>query len=179
MLYEVACSLQTGHRCRVSDAYGIRVRKNRISCPKIIAYRLLRLQIILLSHFYLNLVKANRFDLRESSGAASMSDLRFSRVVGSLAGSLAYGEGSSGQEPNTEDDPGPHDAFSNSRELEFEGELATIHEVKRSLESSGPVSHSCKYMELLQSYSTLIDIKFNGAVGPSESALESVLRNSG
>lgn len=47
-----------------------------------------------------------------------MSDLRFSRVVGSLAGSLAHGEGTAGQEWDTEDDSDPHDMDSSSKETE-------------------------------------------------------------
>lgn len=38
-----------------------------------------------------------------------MSDLRFSRVIGSLAGSLAYGEESTSHAWDTEDDSSPHD----------------------------------------------------------------------
>ena len=55
-----------------------------------------------------------------------MSDLRFSRVVGSLAGSLAYGEGTAGQEWDTEYDSNPHDMDSSSKETEVE--LATGHD---------------------------------------------------
>ncbi|KAH9921331.1 uncharacterized protein B0H18DRAFT_1021675 [Fomitopsis serialis] len=51
------------------------------------------LQVILISHFYLNLREANSMDM--DSGASQISDVRFTRVVGSLAGSLPYGMHSS------------------------------------------------------------------------------------
>ncbi|KZT70213.1 hypothetical protein DAEQUDRAFT_228864 [Daedalea quercina L-15889] len=48
------------------------------------------LQAVLLSRFFLSLNEANAYAVELSSTASQMSDLWFSRVVGSLAGSLAY-----------------------------------------------------------------------------------------
>ncbi|KAH9829086.1 uncharacterized protein C8Q71DRAFT_447841 [Rhodofomes roseus] len=48
------------------------------------------LQVILLSHFYLNLHEANAHQLGIPSNASQMSDLWFTRLLGTLAGSLAY-----------------------------------------------------------------------------------------
>ncbi|KAH9926955.1 uncharacterized protein B0H18DRAFT_1004696 [Fomitopsis serialis] len=52
------------------------------------------LQAILLSRFYLNLHEANSSQATLPSRASQLSDLRFAWVVGSLAGSVAYDQGS-------------------------------------------------------------------------------------
>ncbi|TFY53916.1 hypothetical protein EVJ58_g9173 [Rhodofomes roseus] len=50
------------------------------------------LQVVLLSRFYINLHEANSMD--QPSAESQMSDLRFTRVVGSLARSFSYGKNS-------------------------------------------------------------------------------------
>lgn len=45
---------------------------------------------MLLAHFYLDLNEANAPEADGLHGSSEMSDLRFSRVVGSLAGSIVY-----------------------------------------------------------------------------------------
>ncbi|KAH9837719.1 uncharacterized protein C8Q71DRAFT_558152 [Rhodofomes roseus] len=57
------------------------------------------LQVVLLSRFYINLHEANSMD--QPSAESQMSDLRFTRVVGSLARSFSYGTNS--LEPPEED----------------------------------------------------------------------------
>ncbi|EPT05866.1 hypothetical protein FOMPIDRAFT_1044348 [Fomitopsis schrenkii] len=69
------------------------------------------LQAVLLSHFILNLHEASGNSgpggslASERSTTSHISDLRFTRVIGSLAGSLAWGlEGSAGEELCEEED---------------------------------------------------------------------------
>ncbi|TFY68917.1 hypothetical protein EVJ58_g730 [Rhodofomes roseus] len=50
------------------------------------------LQTSLLSHFYINLHKANKSMAGIPTDVSQVSDPRFARVVGTLAGSLAYGK---------------------------------------------------------------------------------------
>ena len=67
-----------------------------------------RLQAILLSHFMLNLNEANGDsgpDESERCTVSHISDLRFTHVLGSLAGSLAWGlEGTTTESLCMEDD---------------------------------------------------------------------------
>ncbi|KZT63526.1 hypothetical protein DAEQUDRAFT_760428 [Daedalea quercina L-15889] len=60
-------------------------------------------QAILLTHFYLNLHEASNWRLGDSSNTSQMSDLRFTRVVGQLAGSLPYGPNRSAQGTDEDD----------------------------------------------------------------------------
>ena len=45
---------------------------------------------MLLAHFYLDLNEVNAPKADELPGVSEMSDIRFSRVVGSIAGSIVY-----------------------------------------------------------------------------------------
>lgn len=66
-----------------------------------------RLQANLISRFFLNLNEANLNGLDAPSSLSQLSDLYFTRVVGSLGGSLAYGledTVASGDTASTEND---------------------------------------------------------------------------
>lgn len=66
-----------------------------------------RLQANLISRFFLNLNEANLNGLDAPSSPSQLSDLYFTRVVGSLGGSLAYGledTVASGDTASTEND---------------------------------------------------------------------------
>lgn len=52
-----------------------------------------RLQVNLISRFFLNLNEANSNGFDAASSPSQLSDLHFTRVIGSLGGSLAYGTG--------------------------------------------------------------------------------------
>ena len=79
---------------------------------------------MLLSHFYLDLNEANAPKHDELRGESEMSDIRFSRVVGSLAGSIVYAG-----------DP----AFGGAAHLEDDADAAGDHRVEEGVRQSSEV----------------------------------------
>jgi len=96
------------------------------------------LQALLLSHFYLNLHAASSVDV--PSDASQISDLRFTRVVGSLAVSYAT-HNSPGEGVNVVNDPNSDEESASIREIGGDeqhastmgsiGELCSVAEVPR------------------------------------------------
>lgn len=107
------------------------------------------LQAILLSRFYLNLHEANSFQATTPSSPSQMSSLRFMRVVGALAGSVAYDSESpaaEGTDVRSCSDPDTDEGSVEAQEPDVE-RLSFTAAVQGSVETSVPSGLGVVYVE--------------------------------